>query len=212
MNYAALSTMIQQFCASTEAQFVANIPAFVQLAEEHIYNSVQIPAIRQNKVGQMTADNKYLTLPDDWLSTFSLAVIVPETGAYEFLINKDVNFIREAYPVPTDTGVPKYYAQFDKDSIIVAPTPDDGYIVELHYYYYPQSIVTAGTSWLGDNFENVLLYGALKHAYLFQKGEPDLIQQYETKYTEALALLKQHGDGKQRRDSYRSGQVTVPVL
>jgi hypothetical protein len=215
MNYAALVQMVQDYTANSESSFVANIPTFVQLAEERIYNSVQIPAIRKNQTGTLTMNNKYLTLPADWLATFSLAVITlnqSEQDVYNYLLDKDVNFIRESYPTPSDTGVPMHYAQFDSNTLILGPTPDNDYGVELHYYYYPESIVTAGTSWLGNNFEDVLLYGTLREAYVYMKGEADLIQTYEAKYQEALGLLKQLGDGKNRRDAYRSGQVRVPVV
>jgi hypothetical protein len=211
VNYSELVTAIQDYVENTESTFVANIPVFVQLAEERIYNSVQIPAIRKNQTGSITADNKYLTLPTDWLATFSLSVIDPVTEAQTFLLNKDVNYIREAYPTPSVTGTPQHYAQFDENTLILGPTPDVIYDVELHYYYYPESIVDAGTSWLGNNFETVLLYGALREAYLFMKGEADIIANYEGKYQESLALLKQLGDGKDRRDAYRSGQLRVPV-
>ena len=211
MNYAQLTQLIQDYCETTESSFVANIPTFVQVAEERIYNTVQLPAVRKNVTGTMTAGNKYLSLPDDWLANFSLAVITPVTLAQTFLINKDVNFIRECYPTPSTSGVPQYYAIFDDNSLIVGPTPDVSYSVEMHYYYYPESIVTAGTSWLGDNFESVLLYGSLREAYLYQKGEADVTTYYENKYLEALNLLKQLGDGKDRRDAYRSGQLRVPV-
>ena len=211
MNYATLATLIQQYCESTESSFVANIPTFVQLAEERIYNSVQIPAIRRNQIGTLTPNNKYLTMPADWLATFSLAVINPVTNAQEFLLDKDVNFIRQSYPDPDDTGVPKYYAIFDKNTFILGPTPDSNYQVEMHYYYYPESIVTAGTSWVGDNYETVLLYGSLREAYTYLKGEADMMQYYEQKYQEAMQQLTRIGDGLNRRDSYRSGQVRVPV-
>jgi hypothetical protein len=212
MNYAALVTMIQDYCGNAESSFVANIPTFVQLAEERIYNTVQIPAIRKNQTGTLTASNKYLTLPTDWLATFSLAVINPTSSAQTFLLNKDVNYIREAFPTPSDTGTPTHYAQFDYNTLILGPTPDLSYAVELHYYYYPESIVTASTSWLGDNFETVLLYGSLREAYQYMKGEEDITAQYDAKYQEALALLKQLGDGKDRQDAYRSGQVRVKVI
>lgn len=211
MNYASLVTLVQQYCESTETSFVANIPTFVQLAEERIYNSVQIPAIRRNQIGTLSINNKYLTLPSDWLATFSLAVINPVTNAQEFLLDKDVNFIRQSYPDPDDTGLPKYYAIFDANTFILGPTPDYAYAVEMHYYYLPQSIVTAGTTWLSDNFETVLLYGTLREAYTYLKGEQDMMQYYEQKYQEALALLTRLGDGLNRRDAYRSGQVRVPV-
>jgi len=211
MNYASLTTLIQQYCESTESSFVANIPTFVQLAEERIYNSVQIPAIRRNQIGTLSIGNKYLTLPSDWLATFSLAVITPVTGAQEFLLDKDVNFIRQSYPNPSDTGTPKYYAIFDDNTLILGPTPDTAYQVEMHYYYYPQSIVTAGTSWVGDNYENVLLYGSIREAYTYLKGEQDLMNYYEQKYQEAWQQLARLGDGLNRRDAYRSGQVRLPV-
>ena len=211
MNYATLTTLIQQYCESTETSFVANIPTFVQLTEERIYNSVQIPAIRRNQIGTLSINNKYLTLPSDWLATFSLAVIDPDTGAQEFLLDKDVNFIRQSYPSPDDAGVPKYYAIFDDNTLILGPTPDYAYEVEMHYYYYPESIVTAGTSWLGDNYENILLYGSLREAYTYLKGEADMMANYEQKYQEAVQQLMRLGDGLNRRDSYRSGQVRVPV-
>jgi hypothetical protein len=210
VNYATLTTLIQQYCESTETTFVANIPTFVQLAEERIYNSVQIPAIRRNQTGTLSTNNKYLTLPSDWLATFSLAVINAD-GSQEFLLDKDVNFVRQSFPSPTDTGKPQYYAIFDANTFILGPTPDSAYSVEMHYYYYPTSIVTASTTWLGDNFETVLLYGSLREAYTYLKGEADMMQYYDQKYQEALGLLKQLGDGKDRLDTYRSGQVRVPV-
>jgi hypothetical protein len=211
VNYSALVTLIQDYCESTESSFVSNIPTFVQLAEERIYNSVQIPAIRKNVTGTMTASFQYFSLPSDWLSTFSLAVVDPTTGDYEYLLNKDVNFIRASYPPPNSTGKPKYYAIWDDASMILGPTPDLGYTAELHYYAYPASIVTAGTSWLGDNYENVLLYGSLREAYTYLKGEADMMQYYEQKYQEAIAQLKRLGDGLDRQDAYRSGQVRVQV-
>ena len=211
MNYATLTTLIQQYCESTETSFVANIPTFVQLAEERVYNTVQIPAIRRNQIGTLSTGNKYLTLPSDWLATFSLAAITPGTGVQEFLLDKDVNFIRQSYPSPSDSGMPKYYAIFDDNTLILGPTPDAAYQVEMHYYYYPESIVTAGTTWLSDRFENVLLYGSIREAYTYLKGEADLMQYYEQKYQEAMQQLMRLGDGLNRRDSYRSGQVRLPV-
>jgi len=190
---------------------VEQINTFIELAEERVYNSVQIPAIRKNQTGFMTQSNKYLSLPSDWLATFSLAVINPTTSAQSFLLDKDVNYIREAFPVPSDTGTPTHYAQFTDSSLILGPTPDASYQVELHYYYYPETIVTAGSTWLGNNFETVLLYGSLREAAVFVKAEADMVANYEGKYQESLALLKQLGDGKNRRDAYRSGQVRIPV-
>ena len=210
MNYSQLVTLIQDYVQSNETSFVTNLPTFVQLAEERIYNSVQIPDIRRNQTATLSSGNKNLQLPGDWLATFSLSVIAGD-GSQTFLLDKDVNFIRECYPDPSTDGVPKFYAIFDKDTLILGPTPDSNYQVEMHYYYYPESIVTAGTSWLGDNFETVLLYGALREAYIYLKGEADMIQNYEQKYQEALAQLMRLGDGLNRRDAYRSGQVRVPV-
>ena len=195
MNYTQLSDAIQAYTENTEADFVANIPVFVQQAEERIFNSVQFPSLRQNVTGSMTANNKYLQCPTDFLAVYSLAVI-NASGEYEYLLNKDVNFIRQAYPQPTDTGIPKYYALFGPRSdnpaeltFILGPTPDAGYSSELHYFFYPPSISVAPfTSWLGDNFDTVLLYGSLVEAYTYMKGEQDMMALYNGKYQEALAL------------------------
>ena len=211
MNYSQLSTLIQEYCESTEQSFVANIPTFVQLAEERIYNSVQIPAIRKSSTATMTIGNKYMSLPSDWLSTFSLAVFNPSNNEYTYLLNKDVNYIRQAYPDADDLGRPEYYAIWDDSTMILGPAPDIAYTAELHYYYYPVSIVNYGTSWLGDNFETVLLYGSLREAYTYLKGEQDMMNYYEQKYQESLGLLKRLGDGLDRQDAYRSGQVRIPV-
>jgi hypothetical protein len=296
MNFQQLSEAIQSYTESTEQLFVQNIPNFVQLCEERVYNAVQIPAIRKNVLGNFTQDDAYLALPNDYLASFSLAVI-DDTGNYTYLIDKDVNFIRESYPSPTDTGTPKYYAQFLPYTYLIGPTPDNSYQTELHYYYYPTTIVqggiagfgtivggsgytngtyenvpltggdgangsatitvsggavtaltlvnpgylylvgnslsaatstiggtgtgfsvpvnniqnAAGTSWLGDNFESVLLYGSLREAIIFQKGEQDMVTYYEQKYQESLALLRDLGDGKDRRSAYRDGQLRLPV-
>jgi hypothetical protein len=297
MNFTQLSQAIQSYAESTEQLFVDNIPNFVQLAEERIYNAVQIPAIRKNQIGNFTAGDHYLALPQDYLASFSLAVIDAD-GNYEYLLDKDVNFIRQSYPnATTDTGLPRYYGQFRPYTYIIGPTPDEDYQVELHYYYYPVTIVqgsianfgtitpgsgytngiyeavmltggegnaatatitvsggavtnvslinggyfynngdilsasvsslggtgsgfsvpvsaiqnSSGTSWLGDNFESVLLYGSLREAVIFQKGEQDMVNYYEQKYQESLALLKELGDGKDRRSAYRDGQLRLPV-
>ena len=217
MNYAQLVTAIEDYTETSEATFVSQIPNFVQLAEERIYNTVDLPSLRKNVTGTLTINNKYLSTPGDFLSVFSLAVI-NAAGEYEYLLNKDVNFIRQAYTQPTDTGIPKYYAIFGPNSssptelsIILGPTPDAAYSVEFHYFYYPESIVTASTSWIGDNFESALLYGALREAVIFQKGEADMVSYYEKMYMESLGLLKNLGDGKLRRDAYRSGQLRLPV-
>jgi hypothetical protein len=189
------------------------INTFIYQAEQRIFNSVQLPDFRKNVTGQCTTGNKYLNVPSDWLATFSLAAIDPVTGAQSYLLNKDVEFIRECYPVPTVTGVPKYYAIFDDTTFIVGPTPDVDYNMELHYFYYPISIVNSpsGTSWLGDNFDSVLLYGSLLEAYTFMKGEADVIQNYMARYNEALMMLKQLGEGKNRQDTYRTMQARIPV-
>ena len=220
MNYTALSSALQAYTENTESNFVAEIPVFVQQAEQRIYNSVQFPSLRKNVTGVTQANNKYLSSPSDFLAVYSLAVI-DATGSYEYLLNKDVNFIRQAYPQPTDTAIPKYYALFgptvtggvptNELSFILGPTPDTVYNVELHYYYYPESIVTANTSWLGDNFVSVLLYGSLVEAYTFMKGEQDMMALYNQKYLEALALAKRLGDGMERQDAYRSGQFRQTV-
>lgn len=221
MNYTALVADIQAYTQNYESSFIANIPVFVQQAEERIYNSVQIPALRKNVTGLTTVNNKYLSCPADFLSSFSLAVI-DATGAYTYLLNKDVNFMREAYPNPnTDKGLPKFYALFGPTvasgtittelSFILGPTPDLQYDVELHYYYYPQSIVTAGTSWLGDNYSPVLLYGSLVEAYIFMKGEQDMMAYYEKKFQDATSQLNRLGTGLERGDSYRDGQAKIKV-
>lgn len=211
MNYTQLVAEINSY---TENQYqTADIDTFIKQAEQRIYNAVQFPAIRKNMTGTTTAGNKYLTCPQGWLATFSLAVIDPVTDEYSYLLNKDVNFIRAAYPSPDDQGKPEYYALFDQNTFILGPTPDDNYTMELHFYYYPESIVTAGTTWLGDNFDSALLYGALLEAatYLKEGSDQDIIKVYQARYDESMALLKQLGDGKDRQDAYRSGQVRYPV-
>lgn len=187
------------------------INMFIDQAEQRIYNSVQLPLDRTNVTGNTTSGNKYLNFPLGWLSVFSLAVIDPTTGAQTYLLNKDVEYIRECFPVPTANGVPKYYAVFDETTFILGPTPDATYNMEMHYYEYPNSIVTAGTTWLGDNFDSVLLYGSLLEAYTFMKGETDVIQNYMARYNEALMTLKQLGEGKNRQDTYRTTQARIPV-
>ena len=215
MNYAALCANIQSI---TENTFTADqLAMFTQQAEQKIYNTVQIANLRKNVTGATTSTNKYLSCPLDFLSVYSMAV-VNAAGEYTYLLNKDVNFIREAYPTPTSTGLPKYYAIFGPNStdinelsFMLGPTPDATYTVELHYFYYPPSIVTAGTSWLGDNFDSALLNGALIEAIRFMKGEQDIIANYEKLYLLSVQLLKQLGDGKQRQDAYRSGQYRQKV-
>jgi hypothetical protein len=225
MNYETLFQTVQGYCenefpntqVATTGATVADlltktqIDTFIEQAEQRIFNTVQIPAIRKNVVGNVSPDNPYLTLPPDWLATFSIASVDPITGEYEYLLDKDVNYIRQAFPFPAVKGRPTHYAQFDQDTFLLGPTPDTNYVVELHYFYYPQSITTAGNSWLGDHFDSVLLYGALLEAYTFMKGEKDVLDNYIARYNEALALLKNLGDGKNRTDAYRTGQVRVPV-
>jgi hypothetical protein len=303
MNYVQLYQAIQDYSENTESRVGANIPRVVKEAEERIYNSVQLPSLRKNVTGTVTASNKYLSCPNDYLSTFSMAVI-EATGAYRYLLNKDVNFIREAYPAPTSTGIPKYYALFGSQysnanelSFILGPTPDNNYNVELHYFYYPATIVqgvisntgsivggssytagtylgvsltggqgtgavaditvaggtvtsvtirnggalyvtgdvltapsssigntgsgfsatvssvsnTSGTSWLGDNYSPVLLYGAMREAILFQKGEQDMVAYYEKQFQDALQQLNRLGTGLERGDAYRDGQAKIKV-
>lgn len=220
MNYTQLSDALVAYTENTSTEFATQIPVFVQQAEQRIYNSVQFPSLRKNVTGTATIGTPYLSCPPDFLAVYSMAVI-DGTGAYEYLLNKDVNFIRQAYPSPADTAIPKYYALFgptvvgtvitNELSFILGPTPDAAYSVELHYYYYPESIVTATTTWLGDNFDSVLLYGSLVEAYTYMKGESDLLAVYDGKYKEALALAKRLGDGMERQDAYRSGQYRQQV-
>ena len=220
MNYAALVVAISDYTENTFQTVDVNL--FITQAEQRIYNSVQFPSLRKNVIGTITASNKYLSCPEDFLAPYSLAVF-SGSGPYTFLLNKDVNFIREAYPTPTDTGTPKYYALFgptvssgaisNELSFILGPTPDATYSAELHYYYYPESITTvsSGQTWLGDNFDSVLLYGALVEAYTYMKGEVDMMALYNQKYMEAIVLAKRLGDGMERQDAYRSGQFRQAV-
>jgi hypothetical protein len=224
MTYDELVTAVTDY--TENAVPTADMDTFIRQAEQRIYNTVQFPSLRKNVTGITTASNKYLSCPTDFLAPYSLAVI-EATGAYEYLLNKDVNFIRQAYPVPTDTGTPRYYALFgptttsgnnpqitNELSFILGPTPDTAYSVELHYYYYPESIVdsSTGQTWLGDNFDSVLLYGTLVEAYTYMKGEVDMMALYDGKYKEALAMAKRLGDGMERQDAYRSGQFRQPVM
>jgi hypothetical protein len=237
MNYATLFETIKGYCendfpntqftdssgSTTTLTSKEQIDTFIQQAEQRIYNSVQFPSIRKNVVGLTTTNNKYLSCPPDFLAPYSMAVIDGD-GNYEYLLNKDVNFIRAAYPSPTATGIPKYYALFgpattntnpptitNELTFLLGPTPNNVYSIELHYYYYPESIVTAGNTWLGDNFDSALLYGSLMEAYTFMKGEPDVLAGYNKRYEEAMILAKRLGDGMERRDAYRSGQVRMTV-
>jgi hypothetical protein len=206
LTYAQLSTAIQQYTQVNETSFIANIPNFVQNTEVIVNNAVQLPASRQTATLTATAGSQYLTLPTGFLSMFSLAVSSPTEG-YVYLLNKDVNYITEAYPYQTARGLPVAYALNNASQMILGPIPNSAYSLVLNYYAYPQSIVTAGTSWLGENFSNVLLWGSITEAYIYLKGEADLIQTYQAKFQEALAELKQLVDGKDRGDTYRRGQV-----
>ena len=212
MTYTQLVTEIQDYTENTFQ--TADINTFITQAEQRIYNSVQLPALRKNVTGTTTTGNKYLAMPSDWLATFSLAVI-NANNEYLYLLNKDVNFIRQSFP-DTDAafyGEPEYYAVFDQNTFILGPTPDASYSMELHYFYYPESITTVsgGTTWLGNNFSSALLYGSLLEAYTYMKGEADVLANYKARYDEAMMLLKQLSDGKDRQDAYRSGQVRYPV-
>jgi hypothetical protein len=207
MNYSELTQNIQDICEQT---FTADqLSMFTKQAEQKLYATVELPALRKNQTGSFTSGNKYLTMPTNMLYVYSLAVV--NASEYSYLLNKDVNFIREAYPNQSTTGVPKHYAIFDQNTFIVGPTPSDNYAAEIHFGYYPESIVTAGTTWLGTEFDSALLNGALVEAIRFQKGEPDMIATYEKLYVQAVALLKNLGDGKLRQDMYRDGQVKVKV-
>lgn len=237
MNYTELFDAIQSYTENNFPAFTLadsstdttteQINRFIRQAEQRIYNTVQFPSLRKNMKGVAQSGNKYISAPDDFLAVYSFAVVSDvtgnnlDTGTYEYLLNKDVNYIRQAYPQPSDQGLPKYYALFgptvsgatitNELTFILGPTPDANYNVELHYYYYPQSIVTANTTWLGDNFDTVLLYGSLVEAYTYMKGEQDMMALYDGKYKEALALAKRLGDGMERQDAYRSGQYRQPV-
>lgn len=228
MTYTELVKMIKAYCENEFPQTVSSVTTveqintFIKQAEQRIYNSVQFPSLRKNVTGYTTPSNKYLSAPNDFLAPYSMAVV--DSGAYYYLLNKDVNFIRECYPTPTDTGRPVYYALFgptttnseppsitNELTLLLGPTPDTNYLTELHYYYYPESIVTAEETWLGDNFDSVLLYGAMLEAAAFMKSDEDTIANYRARYDEALGLAKRLGDGMERTDAYRSGQARYPV-
>ena len=226
MNYTELVANIQNYCENSfnYSNDPSIINTFIKQAEVRIYNTIQFPSLRKNVTGVTSGGNKYLACPTDFLAVYSMAVITNvtgtnlDTGTYEYLLNKDVNFIRQAYPTPNDTGVPKYYALFGPTTglpqeltFILGPTPDTLYNVELHYFFLPESIVTAGTTWLGDNYDPVLLYGSMVEAITYMKGEQDLVALYNQKYTEALAMAKRLGDGMERGDAYRDGQYRQKV-
>lgn len=220
MTYTELVTFVNDICENSFPTDDMNM--FIQQAEQKIYNTVQLASLRKNVTGTITSGNKYLSAPEDFLSVYSIAVYPltgPNANEYTYLLNKDVNFIREAYPKASDTGEPAHYAIFGPNStmpneltFILGPTPDSTYGTELHYYYYPESIVTAGQTWLGDNFDSALLNGTLVEAIRYMKGEADMVALYQNMYDRAMIQLKQLGDGKQRQDMYRDGQVRVQVV
>jgi hypothetical protein len=216
LTYAQLVVAVSDYCENTFN--TTDMNTMIKQAEQRIYNTVQIANLRKNVTGTITSGNKYLSCPEDFLSVYSIAIYPNAGGSYIYLLNKDVNFMRDAYPNPATTGTPKHYAIFGPQStnvnelsFILGPTPNATYGTELHYYYYPESIVTASTTWLGDNFDSALLYGTLCEAYTYMKGEPDMVALVNQRYVQAIALLKNLGDGKQRMDAYRDGQVRVPV-
>ncbi len=216
MNYTELKAAVEDYTENTFS--AADFATMTDLAEQKIYNTVQLPALRKNVTGTLSQGNQYLTTPGDFLSVFSLAVFPTAGGDYTYLLNKDVNFIRESYPNPTTQGVPRYYALFGpvynlptELTFILGPTPSAGLTAELHYFYYPQSIVTAGTTWLGDNFDSALFNAVMVEAARFMKAEQDIVQLYTTQFNDSILLLKNLGDGKNRQDAYRSGQVRNPV-
>ena len=219
MTYNELVVLVSDYCENTFP--TVDMDTFIRQAEQRIYNTVQLSELRKNVTGELTLGNKYLSCPNDFLSAYSLAIYPAGGGEYLYLLNKDVNFMREAYPNPATTGKPKHYAIFgptvnggvigNELSLIVGPTPNASYGAELHYYYYPESIVTAGTTWLSENFDSALLYGTMCEAITYMKGEADMVKLYQDRYVQAIALLKNLGDGKQRADAYRSGQVRVQV-
>ena len=216
MNYAQLVTAVSDYCENSFP--TTDMDTFIRQAEQRIYNTAQPANLRKNVTGSLTQGNKYLGCPADFLSAYSLAIYPSGGGDFLYLLNKDVNFMREAYPNPATQGKPKHYAIFGPQSndinelaFIVGPTPNAAYMAELHYYYYPESIVTAGTTWLGDNFDSVLLYGTICEALVYMKGEGDMITVANERYMQAIALYKNLADGKQRADAYRDGQTRVAV-
>jgi len=218
MTYAELCTAIQDYVENSFSTDQLNL--FIIESEQRIYNSIQLPDLRKNVTGVISANNKYLQCPNDFLSAYSIAVIDADDN-YTYLLNKDVNFIREAYPNPGDTAIPKYYAIFgprsdniDELTFILGPTPDQDYNTELHYFYYPPSITSeesGGMTWLGDNFDSALLYGSILEAYVFLKGDDSIMTQYRQRYEEAMNLLNTLATGKDRGDAYRNGQARIPV-
>ena len=211
-TFTTLKTAIQDYTQNTESTFVTNLPTLIVQAENRIVKSVELPNFRKNVTGTLTSSSPYLSTPTDYLYPFSLAVL-DSSSNYEYLLNKDVSFIRQSFPSASTTGTPKFYAQFDDDTFIIAPTPDSNYTVELHYFYIPTSITTSadGTSWLGTNATEALLYASLVEAYTFMKGEPDILVNYEKRFQEALQRLTLQSDGYNRKDAFRDGQRKVNV-
>ena len=211
-TFTTLKTAIQDYTQNTESTFVTNLPTLIVQAENRIVKSVELPNFRKNVTGTLTSSSPYLSTPTDYLYPFSLAVL-DSSSNYEYLLNKDVSFIRQSFPSASTTGTPKFYAQFDDDTFIIAPTPDSNYTVELHYFYIPTSITTSsdGTSWLGTNATEALLYASLVEAYTFMKGEPDILVNYEKRFQEALQRLTLESDGYNRKDAFRDGQRKVNV-
>ena len=216
LSYSQLQAAVEDYCENTFS--ATDFGVMTGLAEQRIYNAVQLPALRKNVTGTLTSGNQYLAAPTDFLSVFSLAVI-DVSGNYEYLLNKDVNFIRSAFPNPSTTGTPKYYALFGPDSsnpdeltLILGPTPSAALTAELHYFYYPESIVTATNTWLSDNFDSVLFNAVMVEAARFMKQEPDIVGEMDKQFVQSLTLLKNLGDGKNRQDAYRSGQVRTQVI
>lgn len=210
MNYSQLLNAITNTAANLEPSFIANIPMFVRQAEQRVFNMVHLLSLRRNVTSAVTAGYPYIKAPSDFLAVYAFAVVDPQ-GEYHYLINKDVNYIREAYPNPQSRNMPRHYGLFSADTFIIGPTPDLAYPVELHQFYYPESIVDAGTSWLGDNFDAALLYGAMVYASIYMKGDKDMTDGYNTQFVEVMSRLKRLGDGLDRQDTYRSGQVKLPV-
>tara|TARA_R110002126_G_scaffold91556_1_gene217906 strand:+ start:597 stop:1238 length:642 start_codon:yes stop_codon:yes gene_type:complete len=210
-TYTTLTQAIKDYTENSETTFANNISVFVTTTEQMILRTIQLPDFRKNVTGTLTTGNPYLEMPSDFLFPYSLAL---NSSSYDYLIFKDVNFIRELYPVAATTGTPKYYAIFDQSTFIIGPTPSASSSVELHYFYEPQSITASasGTSWIGDNADNALLYGSLMQAYIFMKGEPDIIQLYQTQFEAALGQLKMEGDGYSRTDAYRTGQKSIKTV
>lgn len=209
MTYSELVTLLEQYLENEETTFIANIPVFVRLCEEDVYRNVQLPDLRQNSTNSVIIGDPYLRTPADYLSSYSMAVKV--SGSFRYLLSKEVNFIREAYPDPTVTDVPRYFAQFDEDYFILAPTPDAEYEVELNYFYIPETLSTAGTNWLSENGENALLFGTLYHGYIYMKGDQDVANMYKEKYDKAVDDLKTIAEGRIRKDSYRMQDRKLPV-